>query len=299
MSRFTQLGDRMFALYGNGDYQGALDLVVAERPHITEDDLPTVEFWRICLLARVGREGDAVTAMSEVLDRGWWYGKEMLRSDSDLDTLHGHPEWEELVAECGRRQAEAAPAAGLFMGRQTQGDGTVVALHAAAGRDTHTRTTWEPVTRLGYDLYAPASSISVTHDRTNWGSIDETDRDISAQVPLGDLTEIIFAGRSRGAVRAAQMATRYRATVGVILVAWAPPVDDCQGLSVPVYVISGDADDQRFLDDIDAFVGYQRALGIPIESDRVEGMGHRYPEGFAEHIATSISWIKANQRPHD
>lgn len=103
------MGNRMFALYRDCDYDGVLAAVDAGLELLDADDVPTATFWRICLPTRVGRLEDAIAAMEAALDQGWWYGESQLRGDPDLKPLHGRDDWEALVSESIRRQQAATP----------------------------------------------------------------------------------------------------------------------------------------------------------------------------------------------
>lgn len=292
MARFTQLADEMFAAYGAGDFELALQLVLDALPDIADDDLPAVEWWRVCLNARTGRTDEAIRVMADIVERGWWYGEGMLQ-DSDLDSLRTDIRWRELAAECAMREQTAMPASTVFIPRRSDGHGTVVALHAAGGRPSHTAAVWQPATEMGFDLLAPSGSTMVSHDSATWGSIEDVDADLSHE--LGDLSKpLIFAGRSRGAVRAAQLGERWDDVVGVILVAHAPTPESCPSLTAPTFLVSGADDEQVFLDAVDRFAAYQISRGIPIASERLDGMGHLYPDDFERLLNQAIRWISSH-----
>lgn len=252
-------------------------------------------FWRICLLSRVGRLDDAVQALRQALDRGWCYGEQMLTQDTDLEPLHGRSDWDVLVGESTQKQRDATPPPGVFLPRRVDGDASLFALHAAVGRASDAAAAWEPVTRMGFDLYAPSATTMVSNDRASWDTIEVTARALADDLAAVSGSPTVFTGRSRGAVRAAQLAARHVSTTGVILVAHAPSSDDCPELNVPTYLIGGAEDPPVFLDAIDAFASYQQKRGIPVENLRIAGMGHWYPDDFPSRIETALTWLASHQ----
>ena len=83
-----------------------------------------------------------------------------------------------LLAHVGRSHDAVATVADALDRELWFGE---AALHAGAGRATHTLKTWRPVTALGYNLFAPASRQLVAHDRGGWESVDQTIADVREQ----------------------------------------------------------------------------------------------------------------------
>ena len=78
---------------------------------------------------------------------------------------------------------------------------------------------------------------------------------------------MIAVGRSQGASRAAELASRNDLPiVGLVLVALAPMVEHAPEVQVPAYVIAGGQDQPQYLERIDAFVGFQSNRGHPFIS---------------------------------
>lgn len=288
------MADRMFALYEEGDYEGALAEIDAGMEHLEAGDVPTATFWRICLLSRAGSHDDAIATMATALDQGWWYGETKLRDD-DLEPLHGRDDWERLVAESIRRQQTATAPPGLFSPAVGTRRGTVIVLHAANGRASDALKTWRTATSLGYDLYAPASSQLVAHDRGFWKSFDRTLADVKEQtIERATGQPLIMAGRSQGAVRAAQIACSLDNAIGVVLAALAPTPPTCSNLEIPTYILGGQQDRPDFIRAMEAFANHQRSRCVPTRFELLANMGHGYPDDADERIATALAWIESN-----
>ncbi len=152
------------------------------------------------------------------------------------------------------------------------------------------------MTAQGYDLYAPASSQLVAHDRGIWESFDQTVTDVNEQA-VGKIgaVPLIMVGRSQGAVRAAQSASSLDSAIGAILVALAPKPETCPNLDTPTYIIGGQKDRVEFIDAMRSFTAYQESRGVPLRFDLLPNMGHRYPDDFSSRIQTAVEWIQENQ----
>lgn len=294
--RLSDIGPGVFEHRGAGQHQSALDRVEDAFESLHDDDLPTATFWRICLLNRVDRPGDAVAALTAALDRGWWYGEQMLRGDDDLATLQGNSNWEPLVIESIRRQLAAADIEPECEFRKAAAEpaGTVVALHAGGGRVRHTAEVWASILNRGYDLMVPGSRQRISHDRANWNDRETAFRDIIGQVePRLRSSRLVLVGRSQGAVRAAELAAGpwREQTSGLVLVALAPRADNIGEVSAAAFCIVGDEDRADSQDRLEAFAARQRAAARPIRVARIAGMGHNYPREFAPLLQQAMDWL--------
>jgi predicted esterase len=291
------VGPEVFRLHGEGRYAEALSVVEDAIDQLPGDDRPTATFWRICLLSRTGQLQAAIAELDTALRRGWWYGEELLRTDDDLASLRGDSGWEPLVTESLRREAVAAGAPAVGEHHSTDHlpvTGSVVALHGGGGRVRDTADTWMQVTILGYDLHAPGSTQRLSHDRASWNDRDLAYQEIVEQVrPELRTDRVIAVGRSQGASRAAELASRNDLPiVGLALVALAPLVEHAPEVQVPAYLIAGGQDQPQFLERIDAFVGFQSSRGIPVHLERLDEMGHEYPEPFTSHLEKALDWLE-------
>jgi pimeloyl-ACP methyl ester carboxylesterase len=298
MMRLSAISPDVFRLHGEGRYAEALSVVEGAIDQLPEDDRPTATFWRICLLSRTGQIQAAIVELDSALSRGWWFGEELLRTDDDLSSLQGDSAWEPLVTESLQREAAASqtPAVGEHhLTDHLPVTGSVVALHGGGGRVRDTADTWMQVTTLGYDLHVPGSSQRLSHDRASWNDRDLAYHEIVEQVrPELRTDRVIAVGRSQGASRAAELASRGdMPIVGLVLVALAPLVEHAPEVQVPAYVIAGGQDQPQFLERIDAFVGLQSSRGVPVHLERLDDMSHEYPEPFTPHLEKALHWLRA------
>ena len=285
---------QVFSLHADGDFAGALRLVVNALPLLREDDAEIATFWRVCLEACSGSGEVALDELAGALDRGWWYGPEML-ADGDLDPIRDEPRFQEILAasEAAQRAARHVIPEPIVTEPAGQVRGTVVALHAAEGRATHTSRIWSTAGTRGYRTIAVGSSHKVSSLRASWKSRSGVVTDVTAQLDSA-VKPIILGGRSLGAAAALHLAaTRAVPASGVILVAptvrWelirpAPPR--------PVVILAGAKDSERLRDQATQTAHFLRESGCPVDLHLVPRMSHYYPDDFESWLIPSIDWIE-------
>lgn len=284
---------KMFELHAAGEYEAARKLVVDAQPHLPEEDAETVTFWRICLDARTSRTIEALDQIEAALDRGWWYGAQML-ADPDLDSIRNDPRFVAVARQSEQAQAAASREPCEPIVTEPIGDvrGTVIALHANAGRHTHTSRIWAPAGRRGYRTIAVASSQRVTSDRAAWDDLEQAVADVTSQMERAQ-SPVIIGGRSLGAALALRLAGGIVPAAGIILVA--PTIRwelTAPAHPVPTVVPAGEQDRESVREAASRTAEFLRQAGSPVNHQVVAGMGHFYPEDFDSRLGEAIAWIE-------
>jgi hypothetical protein len=101
---FEALRDEIFRLYGQQAYQAALDLLEGQP---FPNKAHRLYFWQACFQNLLNQPQAALDTLEKAVRLGHWYGEDKLRRDPDLASLQGLPAFEQLVAVCKARQAEA------------------------------------------------------------------------------------------------------------------------------------------------------------------------------------------------
>jgi hypothetical protein len=70
--------EQFMEIAGSGDFQVALDLLAQERDHFPENQ-DAIDYYRLCMMARVGPEARVYEMLQSKLDEGFWYGEHVLR----------------------------------------------------------------------------------------------------------------------------------------------------------------------------------------------------------------------------
>lgn len=288
-----EFAPRMFELHAQGEYEAARALVIDAEPTVSTADRQTVAFYRICLDARTGRTDTALEILESSLDRGWWFGREML-ADDDLNAIREDPRFQAVATRSEELQATASrePCEPIVSDPIGDVQATIVALPAAGGRTTHTSRMWAPAVDMGYRVIAVESSQKVTADRATWDDLDRSIADVTAQ--LGDATgRIILAGRSLGAAVAFHLATAaIIPTAGLLLVAPTLRWDlIAPQQPIPTVVLAGEDDGERLKMAAQNAADHLRQAGSPVNHQVVSGMGHLYPDNFEALLTDALEWM--------
>ena len=107
-STYADLNEKMIEHFQSGEFQQALDLVEREGGHFTAERLQ-VDYWRMCSAARVDNRAHVVKVADQFHKEGLWMGEIMWRLTPSFKPLQGDAEFERLVTESQRLQAQDAP----------------------------------------------------------------------------------------------------------------------------------------------------------------------------------------------
>ncbi len=208
---FFRRSEKMFSLYGAGNFKEALavvDILAAEFP----EETASTDFWRICLLSVLGETHSALEVMRKSIAAGMWWSVAQLRADSDLAALQGNPDFEHMLAVCQERHsaAQAGAQPGLLV-REPHGAGPyplLIALHGRSSSPEHDLARWETVLSSGWLLAMPQSSQLGSPNSYVWDDEEKGMTEIAGhyqslleKYPL-DPARVILGGFSQGAALA-------------------------------------------------------------------------------------------------
>lgn len=178
---FGDAVNRMFALYGQQDYEAALRVVRQARNDYPEQD-NRLTFWAACLLARAGEPGESVAVLSSGVERGEWWPTGQL-ADADLDPIRSTAEFKEIVARCEAITAERkADRPAPIVSESTTG-GTLVSIQGAHADQTELASLWQRIVPSGWGVITPPGSEPIPEGGWTWPHSLE----LSVQNVLDDL----------------------------------------------------------------------------------------------------------------
>lgn len=158
---------------------------------------------------------------------------------------------------------------------------------------------FRPALDQGYRLVTLRGSVPVAAGRFGWPTDDADEVVISQLHAVGDPERPILFGFSQGARIASQLAWSGRVDAsGVFLMApaFGPesiPTPDAVTRRVPTAILAGDED--RRIDEIRHAVERLEALGVPVRYDERPGLGHLWPDDFAEILNTTLKWMRSDR----
>ena len=311
-SGFGALSDRVYALYAEGRYGAALELLRDQGPAFPEWSATTA-FWTACLEAMDGDQDAALLTLRHSLEEGHWWSPVTLEWDPDLDPIRSRPEFRAIVEEADRRSREATSGQQPvleILGPDAPTGAVLIALHGGGGNASEFTPHWRAACDVGVTVAVPQSPIRSTSDspdRFAWpepGVEDEVaatlDR-VRAAVDV-DPNRIALAGYSQGGRLAISMALRGEPVSirGALTIAagirdgesMAGLISSAAARGVRLWSLTGDHDFARpALEDL-----HTRAEqdGLQTRLTVVHGLGHAFPDDFSSRLASAIEFILAS-----
>ncbi|WP_192770144.1 serine aminopeptidase domain-containing protein [Plantactinospora soyae] len=294
-ARYRAMEDRIFAHYRAGRHAEGAALA-----RTAYADLPD---WRAdlahmaaCLLVKDGRPAEAYAEMAAALAAGAWWHRRILVEDDDLAPLRELPDFAELVATAHDRAVAAASQARPPLVRRPLGEpvGVLVALHGAGEDADDAAGAWASAVDVGWLLLAVESTQRNTPTYRSWPEHEVAVRDVEAALanltPAERALPLVSAGFSAGGRVAIRWAL---AGPAVAFIAMAPAIDSEQvdaslaGAAVrrelSGHVVLG-SEDGDVRDGALAAVATSREIGLVCVLDEVAGLGHAFPENFADRL---------------
>ena len=302
LQTYRAVSDSVFALYEAGQQREALVLLDGTGPALLPWQAELAHL-RACLHGSLGERDAAMAALDVAHAAGGWWDPSILVEDDDLASLNELPGFAELVESSRTRwaQANAEPdRSGDRIALPTgPARGVVVALHGAEEAADDAIAAWGPASEVGFVVLAVRSSQRTSPSYRSWPDPERAAAEVAAALAtLPDQTHdlpVVAAGFSAGGRVALEwaLARTPGAVTGVIAVAPAvrgvPRHDRTDALQPALLVVGGDDD---LLDDV---VDAGRALrGAGFTTAVVAGLGHRFPEDFAERLAAALEPVRGD-----
>lgn len=286
---FNDVADRVFALYGDGEYGEALTAVRDARSGYSEQD-NDLTFWEACLLARLKKPEEALTVLAEGLDRGQWWAPGTL-ADADLDPVRPLTGWEEVAKRCSEITAEKLlNRPPPVVRRAATLDGTIVAIQGARADHEAVAATWAAATPDTWTVITPAGAEPVASGWWAWPRSVEA----SASSVIADLEDLeiarplVLTGFSIGSAIACHLIISEAFPVdGLIAVApsGSSNFDELRTVAstgLPTLVICGDQDPRHArYRELEGEIGGRPNVIIDI----IEGLGHADPPDLDRRIS--------------
>jgi predicted esterase len=288
--RYSELVGQVMPLYARQRYAEALAYVRA-----TASDLPALRsetaHLAACLLALDGRPDEALAELRAAYDAGGWWARELLEGDDDLAALSTLDGFAALVDAADRRCREAprSMVKTVVVGATEGARTLLVALHGAGSDGPRTAPFWQPLVTDGVVLVAPTSWQRTTPAYRGWNDAATEWRDVS-DLPLPAAPRTVVGGFSGGGRQAMQWATDPRDLVPDAFLTVCPSMDGhrlnrsalpaAAARGVRGHLLLGGEDPS--CEGAIAAADVLRAEGIEVTIDVVEGLGHDYPDDFAE-----------------
>lgn len=250
----------------------------------------------------------AITFLQEAVGRGHWWSENTLMGDPDLNGLHEDARFQEIVATCRNRHAEAQRSAKpeliLLKPESDPPWPLLIALHGLGGSAGEFAEHWRSAAAEGWLVAVAQSSQIVSPGRFGWSDQSRALEEIRqhyeavARDCKVDPGRVIIAGFSQGGSTAIRIGlNRLLPVKGVFGIACAPrrldevrrAIASSASRDVRVYLVVGDKD--HVFDRAAEFCELLRSTGIAAQLEVRPGLGHEVPEDICRSIAAGLEFL--------
>jgi predicted esterase len=300
--------------YQAQDYAGALEILTREGDRFPEE-AANVLYLRSRMAARVGQPDLALQILEDALNRGLWYGEQVMRESPSWQPLQGLPAFERLAAVCKERQAAAQIGPDLRVLEPADGCPApaacplFLALHGNAGTADSAIQGWRAVAAAGWRLVALQSSQVGGVNAYLWNDQETAVRETAAQYAelcdryAVDPTRLVVAGFSLGGETALRivLSGSIPAPAFILLgpggpmmetpAAWLPLIAQGAGRGVRGYVFLGERDNAVEQDAARRVVDLLNANGVPCALEMLPNLAHAYPADFGPGLGRALAFV--------
>jgi dienelactone hydrolase len=303
-ARYADLLDRVLPLYASERYADGVALVRSEAGGLAAHRSDTAHL-AACLLARGGHPEEALAELWAAYDGGGWWARHVVEGDDDLAALASLDGFADLVEAADRRCQETGRSTleTVVVGSLETARAVLVVLHGANSDGPRTAPTWRPLAADGVVLLAPTSWHRTTPTHRTWLDATTAFGDVSEIVLPDARVPVVVGGFSAGGRQAMQWATRPGDLVPVAFLAVCPAIDvgrfdratlsEAAGRGINGHVLLGADDDGT--ERAQGAVDLMRAEGIDVTVEVVDGLGHDYPDDFAERTRPVLARLLARE----
>jgi dienelactone hydrolase len=245
--------------------------------------------------AALGRRSDAIAALeaAEAEDRLWRAG--LLRNPG-LEPLAQEPRFAAVLARLRERITARGFQPRLLVTPPVPpeaGAPLLLGLHGASGTADGFHVHWLPAVELGCIVASVQSTQPTAGDAFCWDDREQVRRDLHSVLPdVPPHGEVVLTGFSQGAAVALQLALAgdvvpARAVIGV-----GPsfaPMAPLPRAERPLDVVILHGAEDRWGVGVPPTVDALRAAGHDVHVEEVAGLGHEYPEDFAERLPALLA----------
>ncbi|MEW4370544.1 alpha/beta hydrolase [Paenibacillus kandeliae] len=215
MSEFTYTGfmHRAMDIYAQHGSAAAHHFVCE---HVEDGQANPAQLYNLqySLRAACGRKEEALALLKEaVLEKGYWYSPDYLLDDEDLSELRDEPGFEQVVAVCRDREAQAiaqsTAALQIVLPDDEQSPSslrTLFVLHGELENNEAVEPVWKPALDRGYKLALLQSSQVQFSDAYDWNDMEQASGELEhAMMELARIDSgLPVAGEPESATERAQ-----------------------------------------------------------------------------------------------
>jgi predicted esterase len=312
-SKFNQEVQRHFA---NQTFTEGLSLTSQELTTYPEH-FALINYWRICMAARINEFALANRIFETTLASGIWYAEFLMRQSPSLEAIQGDAEFERLMEISLKMYAADPPETETTLvarpqdacGPGEEGCPTLIFLHG----DTDTaRRTIEPLVELpgkGWLVALPQSDFVLWTDGYSWPDTSSGIEQVKTRYAKLeeeyslDPARTVLSGYSRGAEVALALSLEGEIeSAGFVLLGlageltmdpdlWSPLINKAKDRPLRGVLLQGELDVTTPLESIEVIVEKLNQAGIETRLVMLPDTAHIFPENLDELLDEAFAFI--------
>lgn len=312
---FQELAEKIQQHFTNQTFAEGLTLASKILPDFPEE-FATINYWRICLAARLEHFEIANKYLESTLASGIWYADFLLRQSPSLAGIQGQEEFERLAGISQQMRKVDGGDLPLLVARPEDagrpGDPGCPALFFLHGNmDTAPKNLeqWGHLPASGWMVFTPQSSQAMWTDAYMWTDYLSTRKQIEQQYSNSrqqyslDPDQLLIGGFSIGAEMALSLALQGDFPAkGFILLGpggpmmtnlkeWRPLIDRNRAKGLRGVIWMGEADETIPRENVRKLAEMLNAAGIPTRLESFPALGHAYPPDFEQVAGRALDFI--------
>jgi predicted esterase len=313
---FAEFSNQIQIHFANSTFSEGLSLA-SQYVTVYPTEFPLINYWRICLAAKMNEKATAYKILETTLANGSWYSELILRQSPSLEILQGEEEFERLLGISLQMQiADPTTSVPMVVMRAKgacgpDGDGcpTIVFLHSNQETAQKNMPHWQSLADQGWLIALPQSSNALWADGYVWMDFESGAKEVEeryarlVQEYSVDTERLLLAGFSMGAEVALAMALSGRIEVqGFILIGpggpfmddlslWEPFIEQAKDKGLRGIILMGLADATIPQDNIRTLVKTLNENGIACDLKTYPDLEHEYPDDFDEFLQEALKYI--------
>lgn len=319
VKNFEQVKRKLQECYAHEDYQGALDLALKYSDQFPEHK-HVLYYWVSTMAARSGNKEQALSALKDMLDAGFWYGEPLLQHNPSYQDLLEEPEFKQLVLENRNLQElEQDQTHHLLTIRgedkclsEENPCPLLLGLHANESTAQQSLIYWRRAAAEGWLVAVPQSSQAMWKGAYVWNNLEVSSWEIQGYLQslktqyTINPKKTIVAGHAMGGELAAWLVLTGRISARGFIAfnpsgpymddpgSWLPIIKHASGSGLKGYIILEENDFSTPHSNIWNFVNALNAADIPTELETILSFDREFMDEYENGLARALNYVASD-----
>lgn len=312
---FEEFNKKIQQHFAEENYTEGLSLASKHLPDFPES-FALINYWRICMAARLGEPALANKILESTLASGLWYAGVLLRQSPALESMQGEPEFERLADISQKLQAADGMQTPMLVtrpenacGPEDPGCPTLVFLHDDMDSAQNSLKHLGLLSSHGWVVAAPQSSQSMYTGAYMWVDAATTQNEVAGHLEkLSQRYHLnpkqqVFSGLGKGAELALEIALSGELpAIGFILLSpsgpkmenpteWLALIDKAAGRTLSGVVVVGQEDSNTPHENTRSLVKMLNEHKISTKLVALDGLAENFSPDIEQEFRQALDYL--------